>query len=398
MIKINDEKDCCGCWACYNVCPKHCISMVEDKEGFRYPKVNIDKCIDCGLCEKVCPLLKPKMNDEVPINNYVVQQKDKDVLRTSTSGGFFTAIAKYAIEKGGVVFGAAFDNDMELRHSYSETFEECKRFRGSKYVQSLIGDTYKQAKSFLDAGRIVVFSGTPCQIAGLYGFLRGREYDDLVTVDLVCHGVPSPLLFRKYISFHEKKNNSKVINYLSRDKYYGYDYSTATIFFGNDKKQYHKGMEADIMLRLYFKNICSRPSCYSCHFKTLNRVSDFTIFDCWNAQSVSKNFSRNGATNVFIHTKKGQFVFDKIKEDFLFASFEINSIIERDGLMIKHFVPVNSKREDFFNDLNKQDMTYIENKYLNSSNLKKICAFFKPFLYKIGVFKMYMIYKNQCKR
>lgn len=395
MINVSDKSQCCGCWACENICPKKCITMKEDHEGFRYPEIDEDSCINCGLCERVCPIKLPKQNDDVPLS-YVVQHKNSNILRTSTSGGFFTSIAKYAIEKGGVVFGATFDVNMELRHSYSDTLEGCKKFRGSKYVQSLIGDTYKQAKSFLDSGRMVVFSGTPCQIAGLYGFLKERIYENLITVDLVCHGVPSPLLFRKYISFYEKKGKSKIINYLSRDKYYGYDYSTATIFFDNKKKQYHKGMEADIMLRLYFKNICSRPSCYNCHFKTLNRVSDFTIFDCWNAQSVSKKFSRNGATNVFIHTPKGQLVFDKIKEDFLFASSQINYIIEHDGLMIKHFVPVNSERDEFFNDLNKQDIKYIENKYLNNSNLKKICAFLKPFLYRIGIFKMYMMYKNRC--
>ena len=395
MINVSDKSQCCGCWACENICPKKCITMKEDHEGFRYPEIDEDSCINCGLCERVCPIKLPKQNDDVPLS-YVVQHKNSNILRTSTSGGFFTSIAKYAIEKGGVVFGATFDVNMELHHSYSDTLEGCKKFRGSKYVQSLIGDTYKQAKSFLDSGRIVVFSGTPCQIAGLYGFLKERIYENLITVDLVCHGVPSPLLFRKYISFYEKKGKSKIINYLSRDKYYGYDYSTATIFFDNKKKQYHKGMEADIMLRLYFKNICSRPSCYNCHFKTLNRVSDFTIFDCWNAQSVSKKFSRNGATNVFIHTPKGQLVFDKIKEDFLFASSQINYIIEHDGLMIKHFVPVNSERDEFFNDLNKQDIKYIENKYLNNSNLKKICAFLKPFLYRIGIFKMYMMYKNRC--
>lgn len=395
MINVSDKSQCCGCWACENICPKKCITMKEDHEGFRYPEIDEDSCINCGLCERVCPIKLPKQNDDVPLS-YVVQHKNSNILRTSTSGGFFTSIAKYAIEKGGVVFGATFDVNMELHHSYSDTLEGCKKFRGSKYVQSLIGDTYKQAKSFLDSGRIVVFSGTPCQIAGLYGFLKERIYENLITVDLVCRGVPSPLLFRKYISFYEKKGKSKIINYLSRDKYYGYDYSTATIFFDNKKKQYHKGMEADIMLRLYFKNICSRPSCYNCHFKTLNRVSDFTIFDCWNAQSVSKKFSRNGATNVFIHTPKGQLVFDKIKEDFLFASSQINYIIEHDGLMIKHFVPVNSERDEFFNDLNKQDIKYIENKYLNNSNLKKICAFLKPFLYRIGIFKMYMMYKNRC--
>lgn len=393
MIKINNKKDCCGCWACYNVCPKHCITMVEDKEGFRYPKVNLDECIDCGVCEKVCPLLKPKMNDEIPIN-YVVQQKDKDVLRTSNSGGFFTAIAKYAIEKGGVVFGAAFDNDMELRHSYSEKFEECERFRGSKYVQSLIGDTYKQAKSFLDAGRLVVFSGTPCQIAGLYGFLRGREYENLITVDLVCRGTPSPLLLRKYFAFNASLVGSSIKDYRSRDKYYGYDYSTSTIWFEDKTKSYHKGKESDLMLGLYFKNICSRPSCYTCHFKTLNRISDITIFDCWDASSVSSKFSKEGATNVFIHTPKGNDVFNKIKNAFIYAKPDIEKIIKRDGVMIKNFVPMNNDRTQFFEDLNNLPFETIRDKYMKISMFQMVLVKIKPALYRMGIFSLYLKIKR----
>lgn len=397
MIKIQEKDQCCGCWACYNVCPKHCINMIEDKEGFRYPQINKNACIDCGLCEKVCPIKQPQMNDSQPIS-YVIQNKDSDTLRKSTSGGFFTGIAKYAISNGGIVFGSAFDKNMVLKHQYSETEEDCKHFRGSKYLQSLIEDSYLKAKEFLDKGKLVIFSGTPCQIAGLYSFLRNRVYENLITVDLVCHGVPSPLLFRKYISYHEEQNNSKVINYLSRDKYYGYDYSTATIFFNNKEKQYHKGMEADIMLRLYFKNICSRPSCYNCHFKTLNRISDITIFDCWNAPSVSRNFSNKGATNVFIHTEKGQSIFNKIKENFIWAPSDIDTIIKRDGVMIKNTVPMNPKREEFFNDLNERNISYIENKYLNVSIPKKLGAFLKPYLYRIGIFKIYMTYKNKHKK
>ncbi len=198
MVTITDKSQCCGCWACENICPKHCIRMEEDSEGFRYPVVDTDKCIDCGLCEKVCPIKAPMQDDTVP-ESYVVQHNDAEILRSSTSGGFYSAIAKYVISKNGVVFGASFDENMVLRHTYSETLEGCAQFRGSKYVQSLIGNSYSQAKRFLDDGRWVVFSGTPCQIAGLFGFLRNRKYEKLITVDLVCHGTPSPRLLAKYI-------------------------------------------------------------------------------------------------------------------------------------------------------------------------------------------------------
>ncbi len=393
MIEIKDKSRCCGCWACYNACPKHCVEMIEDEEGFRYPHVDADKCINCGLCEKVCPLLKPEMDDTLP-DSYVVQQKDAEVLRRSTSGGFFTAISKWAIAQGGVVFGAAFDEDMELRHTYAETLEDCKKFCGSKYVQSLIGDCYKKAKNFLAQGRVVVFSGTPCQIAGLYHFLRGRKYEGLVTVDLVCHGTPSPLLLRKYLAYHSSLVGSKVVNYRSRDKYYGYNYSTASIWFADKTKEYHKGMEMDMMLRLYFKNICSRPSCYQCHFKTINRVSDITIFDCWDAPSVSPEFTANGATNVFIHTAHGHKIFDLIKDDFVCHRSEIKSIIKRDGVMIKHLVPENPRRKEFFYDLNSKPLQEVESKYLDTSLKRKIIARIKPFLFRLGIFSLYMKLKR----
>ena len=367
--------------------------MIEDEEGFRYPHVDKDKCIDCGLCEKVCPLQKPKMDDTLP-ESFVVQQKDSDVLRTSTSGGFFTAISKWAIEQGGVVFGAAFGEDMELRHTYAETLEDCKKFRGSKYVQSLIGDCYSKVKDFLAQGRVVVFSGTPCQISGLYNFLRGRKYDSLVTVDLVCRGTPSPLLLRKYLAYHSSLVGSKVVDYRSRDKYYGYNYSTASIWFNDKTKEYHKGMEMDMMLRLYFKNICSRPSCYQCHFKTINRVSDITIFDCWDAPSVSSDFSSKGATNVFVHTSFGHKIFDLIKENFVWHKSEINSIIKRDGVMIKNVVPENPRRREFFDDLNSKPLQDVENKYLDTSLKRQIVARIKPFLFSIGVFSLYMKLKR----
>lgn len=393
MIDIKDKSQCCGCWACYNACPKHCIEMKEDEEGFRYPHVDKDKCIDCGLCEKVCPLLKPKMDDTLP-ESFVVQQKDTEVLRTSTSGGFFTAISKGAIEQGGVVFGAAFGEDMELRHSYAETLDGCKKFRGSKYVQSLIGDCYSQAKNFLAQGRVVVFSGTPCQISGLYHFLRGRKYDNLVTVDLVCRGAPSPLLLRKYLAYHSSLVGSKPVDYRSRDKYYGYNYSTATIWYSDKEKEYHRGKDSDMMLRFYFNDLCSRPSCYQCHFKTINRVSDITIFDCWDAPSVSSKFSSKGATNVFVHTQHGQEVFEQIKENFVWSSSNIDEIISRDGVMIKHFVTPNSKRTEFFKDLNALPLHSVERKYLDCSLKCKIISSVKPMMYRLGVFGLYMKLKT----
>lgn len=392
MIEITDKSKCCGCWACENTCPKNCITMVEDEEGFRYPQIDKDVCIDCGLCEKVCPLKQPRMDDATP-DSYVVQQKDKEILRSSTSGGFFSSIAKWAIAQGGVVFGAAFDEDMELRHSYSETLEGCAKFRGSKYVQSLIGDSYKNAKNFLAQGRVVVFSGTPCQISGLFHYLRGKKYEGLVTVDLVCRGTPSPLLLRKYLNYHSSRLGAKAVDYRSRHKYLGYYFSTASIFFDNKKIKYNKSKESDLMIKLYFDNLISRPSCYKCHFKALHRVSDITIFDCWDAMSVSSEFTDGGATNVFLHTEKGRTCFNEIKHEFVCKASEINSIIARDGVMIKNCVPLNPHREAFFHDLQNMEMEELEQKYMGGKTKRNIIAKLKLVLWKLGLFKPYLLYK-----
>lgn len=394
MIKIEEKSKCCGCWACKNVCPVQCITMKVDEEGFRYPHVDKDKCINCHLCEKACPELKPEYNDDAPLKSYAIQQKDNEILRESTSGGFYSALSAYVIKNGGVVFGAAFDENMVLRHQYAETLEDCAKFRGSKYVQSLIGDTYSQALQFLKDGRLVAFSGTPCQIAGLYGFLRKRKFDNLVTVDLVCHGIPSPRLLKKYFDQAADKYQSKVTDYRSRDKYYGYQFSTATITFTDKDKEYHKGMEADHMLRLYFKNLISRPSCYDCHYKTINRISDITIFDCWDAQNISKVFNANGATNVFIHTSNGEHFFEEIKNDFKFAPTDYRKIVATDGVMIKKCPPLNPKRTQFFKDLNNLPLEEVEHIYDPISPLQKILISIKPAMYRLGIFRIYMKIKR----
>lgn len=398
MIDIKEKVNCCGCWACVNVCPKQCINMEVDVEGFHYPVVDKDNCIECGRCDSVCPLQKPKMHDEAIPQSFVVQNKDKDVLRNSTSGGFYTVLSTYVISNGGVVFGAAFDKNMVLRHSYSETLEGCKKFRGSKYVQSLIGNSFKQAKEFLDEGRMVAFSGTPCQIAGLVGYLGKKKYEKLILVDLVCRGVPSPGVLSRYLEYHAHGKNAKPIGWLSRDKYYGYDLSTATIQFNDNVSSYHGLMDEDLMLSAYFKGLISRPSCYECHFKTLHRLSDITIFDCWNAKDTSKRFSRQGATNVFIHTEKGKEIFDQIKESFIFSKSDINRTIKRDGIMIYNKAPYNDNRSRFFEDFSKgADVTCLMHSYCHVGIMKSLIVKFKPFLYKSGLWSLYMITKMQIR-
>lgn len=197
MIFIQDKKECCGCSACASVCPKNCITMSEDSEGFLYPHVDESVCIDCHLCERVCPMINHG-KDREPLAVYAAKNSNETIRMQSSSGGIFTLLAERVIDEGGVVFGASFNDRWEVVHDHVETKEELAKFRGSKYVQSKIGDNYRKVKLFLSEGRNVLFSGTPCQISGLKKYLR-KDYDNLLAVDFICHGVPSPGVFRTYL-------------------------------------------------------------------------------------------------------------------------------------------------------------------------------------------------------
>lgn len=210
MIGINEKKNCCGCTACAEICPKNCIRMKPDEEGFLYPSVDESQCIKCNACDAVCPIQNPVVEKETTQKAYLVQHRDESVRLDSAAGGAFTAIATVVLQKGGVVFGAAYDENFHVRHSYVETVDELKKFRNSKYVQSELGDSFRLVKDFLQKGRWVCFSGTPCQIEGLSKFLR-KPYENLVLVDVVCHGIPSPLVWDKYLEYQKSSSQSRTI-------------------------------------------------------------------------------------------------------------------------------------------------------------------------------------------
>ena len=316
MIEIKEKKNCCGCNACVQVCPKQCISMKEDREGFLYPEVNKDICVDCHLCEKVCPVLN-QGKERKPLKVYAAKNKDEEIRRQSSSGGIFTLLAEQVIDEGGVVFGARFNENWEVVHSYTETKEGLAAFRGSKYVQSRIGDNYKKAEEFLKSGRKVLFSGTPCQIAGLKLYLR-KEYENLLTVDFICHGVPSPGVWREYLREEiarqcDGKNSvlphpiEKVkIRHISfRDKKLGWKkYSfalTLSVPDGHGAENtvlLSEPLNKNLFLRGFLADLYLRPSCYACPTKCLKSGSDVTIGDFWGIEKVMPEMDDDKGVSV----------------------------------------------------------------------------------------------------
>lgn len=302
MIEIKEKKKCCGCSACVQKCPKQCISLKEDNEGFFYPIVDKEVCVDCGLCEKVCPVLHYG-NVRKPLKVYAAKNYDEEIRKQSSSGGIFTLLAERIIQEGGVVFGARFDEYWEVKHDYTETIEGLSAFRGSKYVQSKIGDNYQKAETFLKQDRKVLFCGTPCQIAGLKRFLR-KEYDNLLTVDFICHGIPSPGVWKKYLEETVKrmynknthstdlvsKRNAYIENITFRDKRFGWKkYSftlTLTITSENEIKRNISLCELfskNTFMKGFLSDLYLRPSCYDCTAKNGKSNSDITIGDLWGA-------------------------------------------------------------------------------------------------------------------
>lgn len=305
MIELVDKHACCGCSACVQKCPRQCISIVEDEEGFLYPVVNKEDCIDCGLCEKVCPVIH-QSEERKPLKTYAAKNKDEDIRMLSSSGGFFTLLAEEVIKEGGVVFGAKFDDRWEVKHDYTETIGGLHVFRSSKYVQSRIEDNYKKAESFLKSGRRVLFSGTPCQIAGLKRFLQ-KEYDNLLTVDFVCHGVPSPKVWRRYLtetvahmcdknsvsSDPISKENAHIKSISFRNKCSGWKkYSFALTLSATTRSGVKNTVSLvdvfsqNIFMKGFLANLYLRPSCYTCPAKCGKSGSDITIGDLWGAPSI----------------------------------------------------------------------------------------------------------------
>lgn len=304
-------KSCCGCSGCGQICPKNCISMKPDSEGFLYPEVDESICIECGICIKHCPILTDVSRCNIP-KVYAAKYKDRGSTFKSTSGGLFIPIAKSVLSMGGVVFGCAYDENLVAKHIKVETEDELYRLQSSKYVQSDTRGIYKQVKTELENGKEVLFSGTGCQAAGLRSFL-GKDYGNLLITDIVCHGVPSPKLFKNYIDYMGKKLGGTLTSYNFRSKEKrGWDlYYKAEN--GQKSKSDYGFFDPYYSAFLYCKTY--RESCYECKFANKNRVSDITLADYWGIQKFHPEFfDENGVSLVLVNTEKGKKYLEKIKD------------------------------------------------------------------------------------
>lgn len=385
LADIVSEKLCTGCGACATVCPVECISMMHDKDGFVKPFIDEDKCIHCDKCKKTCPVLSAPGVSDYTRKSFVVKHKDEKILRKSTSGGAFSAIARGIIEMGGIVYGAAYDENFIVRHMAADNMADVSKFRGSKYVQSDLGNVFREIKEHISNGKTVLFSGTPCQVAGLVKYV-GEERGNLYTLDVVCHGITTPLLFEKYIKLQKEKYKD-FDNVVFRDKYYGYEYTIMSLYKG-EKCIYHNGIEYDPELKLFFSGVSMRESCAQCSFKTKKRCSDFTIFDTYYKPAGNKEFDDNkGATNVIVHTKKAEELFESVKSYIKYIETDYEAICSAAREMTERAV-LSDKREEFFCDLEKMDGESIFKKYTPVTPKVILEKFVRIFLARTGLYSI----------
>lgn len=310
---------CCGCGACSNICPKNAIYMEPDKKGFLHPEIDSEKCIDCGLCIKFCAFNRDKLSaDSNNINAYAVKNRDNNIRQESRSGGVFTALTDKCIDNGGVVYGVALNEKFEAAHKGATTKKERDAFRGSKYIQSVVGDSYKEVKTDLLQGKEVIFSGTPCQVNAMKLYLSGIDCSKLILIDIVCHGVPSVRVWEDYLDYYAKHKKGRVTKVEFRNKKkYGWAASKETISI--DGIEY----DDDLFINLFNSGLIERASCFECPYKSLDRVGDITIGDFWGINKVNKEFNDNkGVSLVLCNTEKGKKYFDSIENNL--ESFKVD--------------------------------------------------------------------------
>lgn len=395
MIDIKDKKECCGCNACGDICPKGAITFKTDIEGFWYPEVDNDLCIECGLCEKVCPVINigslKKNDSEIPLHTLAAINRDMKVRWDSTSGGAFSALADFIFSNHGYVGGAVYNESFLVNQVVTNKPEDLSRLRSSKYLQSNAEGFYCEVKAALGTGSQVLVCGTPCQMAALRSFLR-KDYENLIIVDFVCRGVNSPKVYRSYLDSLEKRYGSKVVYVKAKNKELGWRNLTRKVTFANGQSYYGVHMQDDFR-RGYHTNVFCRPSCYDCRFKGFPRIADITIADYWGIEKVDKNLDNNiGTSMILLNSKKGEAYFELIKDKLEYRETPFEAILGGNIALRKSIEPAKIDRKAFFEDLDANGFDYVTEKYypgksasLNAKGkLKKTLKSWRELLRYIG--------------
>ena len=388
-----DEKRCTGCGACKFACPVGAIEMVADAGGFLYPTVDRGKCISCHLCDTVCEKAnQPALSPAYKV--FALKHKDETVRSKSTSGGAFHLIAETFLNKGGIVYGVAFDGDWRVVHVRIDRPEEIMRVQRSKYVQSDLGDTFAEVAEDLKNGRRVLFSGTACQCSGLRSFLevRGTGTDGLFLCDLICHGVPSPKIWEEYVAFRKRKSDIKAIDFRNKDRSWR-DFRMAITY---PKKTGIYRQNEDYFMVLFFHNLILRESCYHCAYTKTERASDFTLGDFWGIEDYYPAFSDDKGVSVLqINSEKG---YEELKNELdKTEHMEVTVDKVQSGQPnLVHPTKRNEKVDAFWRDYRDKGFKYVLKKYADRTVLGVLKRkYLFKFLYYTGIFKLLLKLKNK---
>jgi len=370
-IELAGKERCTGCGACQKVCPKGAILFLPDEEGFPSPVIDQEKCVRCGLCEKTCPALHmPKTN--LIQTSYAAQIRDKDALKNSTSGGVFTALAREIFRRGGVVYGCVWDEKYNAVVQKAENEEELLPMRGSKYVWSWAGDTFPEIREYLDAGRTVLFTGLPCQVAGLKSFLR-KDYENLYLVDFFCGGAPSPFAFHEYLKTISSDVPLQELDFKLRDKEkYGVG---VHISYNSPNGRIHQSYVRNPYFFSYHTKVFHRRSCYHCRYRYEQRVEDLTFGDYWGIEKYHDEFNiRDGVSAVLVNTERGEQLLDAVRDELQLSETKVANIAAENNLTLgdkRKVFTAPAFRSAFFDTLKKDGWTAAERKYLyNKTRLK----------------------------
>lgn len=376
-----EKKECCGCGACAQACPAGCIQMRQDQEGFRYPYIQKELCRNCGVCSMACPMEHPAQglehNRGGVLRAYGGWHKDADIRFESSSGGAFSLFARHIIRQGGIVFGCVLGHDMRAVHIGIESEDELWKMRGSKYVQSDMGNVYTEIKKELAKNRKVLFTGTPCQAAGLLAYLGKKDaklWDaNLWIVDFICHGVPSPAVFERYLKEMEKKYAGKAVSFRFRNKDHGWNQTGlmmgTCLQFADGRTVRRYPAYKDAFMNGFLEDLYLRPSCYDCRFKQMPKsYADITIADFWGVNRVCRALNdKKGTSLLLVHSGHGKKLWEQVKDGFYYREVDFDRAVRKNRMLVTS-VDQNPKRSLFFSQYQTHSFAFMRRKYLSAGH------------------------------